>query len=186
MTCQPLPVPDVHEPSAIVLVEGESDRQAVMALAERRGRSLDDEGVAVVAMGGITNLAKHLARHEGSTVFGLYDSGEEGVVASSLALSGRTERADLERLGFYVCVEDLEDELIRAVGADRLVAVIEQQGEIGRFRRMQRQPAQRDRPLHAHLRVFLGNRKVRYGRLLIESLDLDEAPPPLEMLLSRL
>lgn len=182
-------MPDVHEPSAFVLVEGESDRQAVMALAERRGRSLDDEGVVVVAMGGITNLAKHLARHRGSTVFGLYDSGEEGVVASSLALSGRTgrtERADLERLGFYVCVEDLEDELIRAVGADRLVAIIEQQGEIGRFRRMQRQPAQRDRPLHAHLRVFLGNRKVRYGRLLIENLDLDQAPAPLEMLLSRL
>jgi hypothetical protein len=180
---------DASPPSTVVLVEGESDRQAVLGLAERSGRSLDDEGVLVVAMGGITNLAKHLAWHRDSTLLGLYDSGEEGVVASSLALAipGRLpDRADLERLGFFVCVEDLEDELIRAVGAERLVAIIGEQGEMGRFRRMQRQPAQRDRSLHAHLRVFLGNRKVRYGRLLVESLDLDRAPPPLEALLSRL
>jgi hypothetical protein len=40
----------------VVLVEGTSDRVALQALAERRGRSLEAEGVSVVPMGGATNI----------------------------------------------------------------------------------------------------------------------------------
>ena len=39
-----------------VLVEGESDRQAVLAAASAEGRDLADEGILVVAMGGATNV----------------------------------------------------------------------------------------------------------------------------------
>ena len=46
--------------STAVLVEGESDRAAVEALAERLGLPLDTLGVQVVAMGGITNIGHHL------------------------------------------------------------------------------------------------------------------------------
>ena len=35
----------------------------------------------------------------------------------------------MERLGFYVCVEDLEDELIRAIGAAGVEALIDSQGD---------------------------------------------------------
>lgn len=178
---------------SVILVEGDSDRAALESLAGRTGHDLVAEGVAVLPMGGATNIGRFLDRYgpRGADVglAGLCDAREERDFARALERAGfgsDLAREDLERLGFFVCVEDLEDELIRAVGAERLVAIIGEQGEMGRFRRMQRQPAQRDRSLHAHLRVFLGNRKVRYGRLLVESLDLDRAPPPLEALLSRL
>ena len=44
-----------------VLVEGESDREAVLALAGKRGVRLTDRGVEVLAMGGITNIARYVA-----------------------------------------------------------------------------------------------------------------------------
>ena len=53
-----------------VLVEGDSDRLAVEALARRHGRQLDAEGVAVVAIGGATN-AGHAVRRYGPTGRGL-------------------------------------------------------------------------------------------------------------------
>ena len=46
----------------VVLVEGTSDRRAVEALARRRGRDLEAEGVAVVPMGGYGNLPRLLER----------------------------------------------------------------------------------------------------------------------------
>jgi hypothetical protein len=58
--------------------------------------------------------------------------------------------------------------------------ILEKDGEAGRFRTFQRQPAQRGRPIEAHLLRFLGirsRRKIRYGRLLVEALDLDRVPP---------
>ena len=47
-------------PRAVVLVEGASDRAALEVLAERRGRDLSAERVAIVAMGGATNIAHYL------------------------------------------------------------------------------------------------------------------------------
>jgi hypothetical protein len=45
---------------AVVLVEGISDQRALEALAERRGRDLDVEGVSVVAMGGAQAIGRFL------------------------------------------------------------------------------------------------------------------------------
>lgn len=45
-------------PRPVVLVEGASDRIALLTLASRLGRDLS--GLDVVAMGGITNLRRHL------------------------------------------------------------------------------------------------------------------------------
>jgi hypothetical protein len=178
--------------SAVILVEGESDRAALTALAELRGRNLCDERVLVVAMGGITNLGHHLARHMGdeTAVVGLCDAGETGLVANALqraGIPGIRTREDLESNGFYVCVEDLEDELIRALGTDAVIRFIEGQGELATFHRMQRQPAWRGRPVAAQLRRFCGirsGRKVRYGRGLVEALDPDRVPYPLDAVLA--
>lgn len=184
-------MPERPEPSAVVLVEGESDRAAVTTLAERRGRDLAGDGVVVVAMGGITNIGRYLGRHDRQAVLGLYDAGEERVVANALARFGHGHdlgRPGLERLGFYVCVEDLEEEMIRTLGTDRVLEVIEDQGELATFRRMRSQPAQRERPLDRQLHRFIGTRsgrKIRYGRLLVEALDPDRVPAPLDGLLSR-
>ncbi|WP_369256277.1 TOPRIM nucleotidyl transferase/hydrolase domain-containing protein [Geodermatophilus amargosae] len=46
---------------AVLLVEGTSDREAVMAAARGQGRDLPAEGVRVVPMGGATALRRHLA-----------------------------------------------------------------------------------------------------------------------------
>jgi hypothetical protein len=93
----------------------------------------------------------------------------------------------MERLGFYVCVEDLEDELIRAIGAAQVEALIDSQGDLGSFRSLQHQPEWRSQPAGAQLRRFLGSvarRKLRYARLLARSVDLDRLPHPLEALLN--
>jgi OLD-like protein len=103
---------------AVVLVEGISDQIAVETLAARLGRSLQSEGVAVVPMGGVQAIGRVLTRFgpPGAKLrlAGLYDLGEERVVQRALQRAGvgssfPSTRADLEELGFYVCVVDLED-----------------------------------------------------------------------------
>lgn len=175
----------------MVLVEGDSDRTAILSLAGRRGTDLN--GVDIVSMGGATNLAAHLARfsdYSDLTLAGLCDVAEESVFRRQLRRSGvdvGNTRESLAAVGFFVCVTDLEDELIRALGEDKVIEVIESEGELGSLRRLQAQPAQRDRTVTQHLHRFIGarsGRKARYGALLVEALDLDRVPQPLDALLA--
>ena len=178
-----------------MLVEGISDRVALETLAARRGRDLAAEGVAVVAMGGARNIRRFLElfgpRGLDVRLAGLSDAGEEGEVRRGLERAGLGSdlgRADMEALGFYVCVADLEDELIRCLGPAAVERVVEAQGELGSFRTFQRQPAWRGRSPQVQLRRFIGThsgRKVRYGRLLVDALDLTSVPRPLDRLLAR-
>jgi hypothetical protein len=175
---------------AVVLVEGISDQCAVEALAERRGRNLAAEAVSVVPIGGAHAIGRFLERFGPRgidvKVAGLCDAGEEADVRRALESAGfgtELTRADMERLGFYVCDADLEDELIRALGASAVVEVIDAHGDLGSFRTMQKQPEWRGRPVEAQLRRFMGSggrRKIRYARFLVEALDLDRVPRPLD------
>jgi hypothetical protein len=178
----------------VVLVEGVSDQRAVYALAARAGRDLDTEGVAVVPMGGATNIARFLDRLGPAgadlRLAGLCDAGEERGFRRGLARAGlgsaQPSRSDLERLGFFVCDADLEDELIRALGVAAVEQVIDREREIGSLRILQRQPAQRARTREQQLRRFFSSRagrKIRYARLLVEALDPARVPAPLEGLL---
>ena len=178
---------------AVILVEGVSDRRALETLAARRGRVLTADGVMVVAMGGAQAIWQFLERFgpHGSDVAlaGLYDAAEEPDVRRGLERTGietGSSRLELERLGFYACVDDLEDELIRAVGAERFVDIVEERGELGPFRTLQKQPEWRGRPLDQQLRRFLGNsnRKIDYAPLLVDALDLARAPRPLDAVLA--
>jgi hypothetical protein len=179
----------------VVLVEGESDLAAITTLARRLGRDLAGERVAVVPIGGSKNIRRFLEhygpRGRDLRVAGLYDAGEEHDFRRGLERAGLgtdLERADLEARGFFVCVADLEDELIRALGVDRVVEVVEAEGELRALRTMQRQPAQRDVSPAAQLRRFMGTRggrKIRYGTLLVDALDLASVPRPLDLLLQR-
>jgi OLD-like protein len=169
------------EPRAVVLVEGTSDRRAVETLARRRGRELDAEGVAVVPMGGYGNLPRVLEQVRGLRVAGLYDAGEERHFLRAL---GCVDRDELERAGFYACTRDLEEELTRAVGADGVLRVLEEQGELRSFRTYQKQPAHRDRTLEEQLHGFMWNRKQRYAVFLVEALDLARTPRPLDRVLA--
>lgn len=178
----------------VVLVEGMSDQRALEALAARRGRDLDAEGVAVMAMGGSKKIGSFLHRYgpQGHDVrlAGLCDAAEEGDFQRGLERAGfgsRLARADMERLGFFVCVADLEDELIRSLGAASVEQVIEAQGESTPFHTFQRQPAQRGRTIEAQLRRFMGTRsgrKILYAAMLVDALDLTRVPRPLDHVLA--
>jgi hypothetical protein len=178
----------------VVVVEGTSDRIAVEALAERRGLDLEAQGVSVVAIGGAQAVGTYLERLRADRpdvrLAGLCDAGEERHFLRGLERAGMGEgldRAAAERLGFFVCVLDLEDELIRALGADVVEEVVDRHGDLGRFRTMQKQPEWRGRSKDAQLRRFLGSggrRKIRYARYLVDALEPAQVPRPLDRLLA--
>jgi hypothetical protein len=136
---------------AVVLVEGMSDQAAVQTLAERSGRDLRAEGVFVVPMGGATNVGHFVDLFGpggfGVRLAGLCDQGEE-----------RDFRRGLDGVGpYFVCVADLEDELIRTLGAASVVQVVDAHGDLGRFRTLQKQPEWRGRTTEEQLRRFMGS-----------------------------
>ncbi len=181
--------------SAVILVEGVSDQAALEALAPRLGRDLSRDRVFIVPMGGATNIAAFLDLFGppglGARLAGLCDEAEEHHVRRGLAHAGLAPgpgRPGLERLGFYVCVADLEAEMIRALGPEAVEQLIAAEGELPGFRRFCQQPAQRGRARDQQLRRFLGirsGRKARYGRVLASALDLDRIPRPLHGVLAR-
>ncbi|MFJ2033253.1 TOPRIM nucleotidyl transferase/hydrolase domain-containing protein [Streptosporangium sp. NPDC087985] len=180
----------------VVLVEGISDKSAIKALAERRGRNLAAEGVSLVAMGGATNIGTYIGKFgppgRNLRLAGLCDAGEEGAFWRGLERAGlgsNLNRSDLEALGFFVCVADLEDELIRALGIATVERVVDAEGELRSFRTLQKQPAWRGRSTHDQLRRFMGSgggRKIRYSGPLVAALELDRVPRPLDGLLAHL
>ena len=179
---------------AVLLVEGISDQIALETLAVRRGRDLAAEGAVILPIGGAHGITRYLRRFgpEGAGVrlAGLCDAAEEGMLRRALTTAGvgsPSTRKDVERLGFHICVEDLEDELIRAAGAALVEDLFDDHGDLGSFRRMQRQPAWRGRAHEAQLRRFLGagaQRKLRYARLLVEAVRPDRIPRPLDAVLA--
>jgi hypothetical protein len=179
---------------AALLVEGVSDRIALETLAERRGRDLEAEGVAVVAIGGAQAIVRFLnllgPRGLDLELAGLCDAGQERDFRRGLERAGlgsNLSRAEMERLGFYVCEADLEDELIRALGPATVEEIVDAHGDLRALRTLQRQAAWQGRPLGEQLRRFMGSggrRKIRYARFLVEALDLNQVPRPLDLVLA--
>jgi hypothetical protein len=156
--------------SAVVLVEGITDRIALEAVAARLGRDLARDGVEIVPIGGAQAIRRAFAAYEGGRVVGLCDVGEERWFRRVLGDAT------------YVCVRDLEDEVLRAVGTPRAEEVLAAQGDLETFRSFQNQPYWRGRPVEAQLRRWLrasDRRSKRYPPLLIAALELDEIPQPL-------
>ncbi|MFI6811961.1 TOPRIM nucleotidyl transferase/hydrolase domain-containing protein [Nonomuraea sp. NPDC050328] len=180
----------------VVLVEGESDRAAVEAMAHRHHRDLTAEGIAVVPMGGATSIGTYLAKYgpQGADLrlAGLVDLREEPDFQRALERAGfgpSLTRTDLETLGFFVCVADLEDELIRALGTEEVERVLATGGDLSSFRTLQGQPAWRGKPVQDQLRRFMGagsGRKIRYAGPLVAALTPDRIPHPLARLLAYL
>lgn len=180
---------------AVVLVEGVSDQIAVETLAGRRGRDLEAECVVILPIGGAHAITRYLTRFgplgAGARLAGLCDLREEEIFRRGLAaaqVGSPRSRAEMEHLRFYVCVNDLEDELIHAVGAAGVEALFDSQGDLGSFRTLQSQPAWRGQRPAVQMRRFLGSgarRKQRYARLLVEAaVGLGRVPRPLGALLT--
>ncbi len=191
-----MPAPDevVVGLRTVVLVEGVSDQRAVEALAERSGRDLAAEGVAVVPMQGATNIGHFLERYgpHGLDVglAGLCDVAEMRFFQAGFERAGLgavTTRSELEHRSFFVCDADLEDELIRALGVDAVERVLAERGDLASFRKFQQQPAQQGRSDQARLRRFMGTRggrKIEYAPVLVNALPLADIPAPLANLLA--
>ena len=167
-------------PESVVLVEGRSDQAAVEVLFGHDALDSERLDVAVVSMGGATNLVTHLERFAGKAerIAVLCDAGEEAYVR-------RMIEADGVSAGVFVCRSDLEDELVRAVGLEFMLDFIDRQGEGRRFRTMQKQPDQRDQPVSHHVHNFFGifsGRKLRYARDLASELNPSDVPEPLQRL----
>ncbi|MEU1329783.1 TOPRIM nucleotidyl transferase/hydrolase domain-containing protein [Streptomyces sp. NPDC005865] len=173
------------EVRTVVLLEGPSDFEAVDALAERRGRDLAAEGVCVLPMGGAMSVGRYASLLGppglGLRLTGLCDANEQGFYERGL------ERAGAPHGDFFVCDADLEEELIRALGTETVEEIVRVEGDLRAWQTFVRQPAQHGRPREQQLRRFLGTkkgRKIRYGRLLVEALAPEQAPAPLDDLLT--
>lgn len=184
-------MPEQH---TVVLVEGTSDQLALEALARLRGRDLGGEGISIVPMGGATGVGRFLEvfgpHGLDRRLAGLCDVAEEGYFQRGLervGLGSNLTRAEMEALGFFVCVADLEDELIRSLGTPVVEEIIEHHGDLRSFRILQQQPAQQTRSTDAQLRRFMGTRsgrKSQYATWLVDALDIRRVPRPLEGLLA--
>src|SRR5206468_8152552 len=130
----------------LVLVEGDSDVSAVRALANLIGCDLGLYDIQIRSCHGVTNFSRVLAEfvraHPGAEFCGMYDVADEWHVRRALANVSISVAAheSLESVGFFACVADLEDELIRALGAEAVERVLEAQAELISFRRFQAMP----------------------------------------------
>ncbi|MEW1758678.1 TOPRIM nucleotidyl transferase/hydrolase domain-containing protein [Streptomyces cyaneofuscatus] len=171
-----------------VLLEGPSDAAAVNALAESRGRELAAEGVCVLPMGGAMSVARFAGllgpSGLGIRLTGLCDERERGFYERGWERAGAGAEQE-----FFVCAADLEEELIRALGVPRVEQLVQTEGDLRALQIFLRQPAQQGRTAQQQLRRFLGTkkgRKIHYGRVLVEALDADQVPAPLDDLFATL
>ena len=109
----------------MILVEGITDRLALEAVGARLG--LDLAGVEIVQIGGAQAIRRAAAEYEGERLVGLCDANEERFFRRVLPDAT------------YVCVKDIEDELVRAVGVPRVEELLVAQGELTTFRNFQNQ-----------------------------------------------
>ena len=178
----------------VVLVEGESDVAALTQLPGIHGSGPSDV-VQIRAMGGATNIRQQLdcaVREDGvRRILGLCDVAEARFYQRALADQGfaADSPSDLAAYGFQCCVVDLEDELIRALGPDRVLGVLTDLRLMRRFDTFRTQPFWRDQNLHAQLRRFAGTtsgRKATFARALTRALPPDRLPGPLARLIDQI
>ncbi len=181
-------------PAVLVLLEGRSDVAALQALAAGRGLTIPSDRVELVDMGGATNIRRHVrARlHPAypSTLLGLCDARETPFFLRALRAEGLAARRpeDMAMHGFHVCHDDLEDELIRALGTVETVGLLHTLGLGEQFATFCRQPAWRGRPVHQQLHRFVGTtsgRKEALAGAFAGALSPGRVPDPLRRLLDQ-
>ncbi|MBD8871177.1 hypothetical protein [Nocardioides donggukensis] len=179
----------------VVLLEGRSDVAAVRNLLADGDLAAQRHRVELVDMGGVTNVRSRLDeladRRPAARVLGLCDAADTRFVVRALTAHGLPVEAaaDLPAVGFHVCEADLEEELIRALGVDRVLAVLDRHDLRERFETFRQQPAWQGRPVSAQLRRFAGvasGRKELLAGALAAALTPDRVPGPLRRLLDDL
>jgi hypothetical protein len=152
--------------AVVIAVEGFSDRIVLERISRRLGRDLVAEGIRIEAIGGAHAIRRFVAELGSDVaVRGLCDENEEHLF-----------RRVLEDV--FVCVPDLEGEMIRALGVDRMLEIVDRDA----FATMQRQPGQRGRPIELQLHRWLRSSSSRYHRYLpvvADALEPNRVPAPL-------
>src|SRR6185436_18648571 len=156
----------------VIAVEGTSDKGVLEMISRRLGRDLAAEGITIQAIGG-AHAVRRFVEELGSDVAvrGLCDENEEHLFRRVLD-------------DVYVCVPDLEGELIRALGIERLLEIVDRDS----FETLQRQPAQRGRPVELQLHRWLRSISSRYHRylpILVDAVEPDRVPAPLVRVLGQ-
>jgi hypothetical protein len=150
----------------VIAVEGVSDKVVLETISRRLGRDLAAEGIRIQAIGGAHAIRRFVAELGSDvTVRGLCDENEQHLFRRVLD-------------AVFVCVPDLEGELIRAIGLERVLELVDTEA----FAKMRRQPAHRETPLEKALHRWLRSSSSRFHRylpVLIDAVELDRVPAPL-------
>lgn len=176
----------------VVFVEGYSDRVVLLQLAAKLKRNLDAEGITVLSLDGGCGLGTYLRLFgpQGLNLapLGLCDEDKEKRWIDELFGAGIavTDRASLKASGFFVCVKDLEQEFIRALGLAQTQAIIAAEGQAATFATFQKQPKYASQPLEEQLRSFLHNAATQWAIPLVDGLNLSAIPGPLDELFKTL
>jgi hypothetical protein len=156
------------------------------------GRDLDAEGITVIALDGGAGIGAYLRLFGpgglGISVLGMCDEDKETQWQTELQKAGfpATSRQAMQQAGFKVCVKDLEEEFISAMGATAVQGVIASEGDAAAFAAFQGQPTQASVSLPEQLRRFLHKNNTRYAIPLVDALDLKAIPAVPKDLLSGL
>lgn len=176
----------------VILVEGQSDKYALEAVAAKKNRNLDSDGVTIVAMRGAGGIDTFLGLlgPQGLKVklAGLCDTNEEAMWARALeshGLGAKLNRAAMGSLGFQVCDKDLEDVLIVAVGEKETLVLIDALGDKSAFDRFAQQPTQKSKSVSEQLHDFIHSRgrNITYAPLLVDKIEPTKLPIALERLI---
>jgi hypothetical protein len=150
----------------VIAVEGISDKVVLETISRRLGRDLATERIRIQAIGGAHAIRRFVAELGSDVaVRGLCDENEQHLFRRVLD-------------DVHVCVPDLEGELIRALGVERMLEIVDRDS----FETLQHQPAQRGRPVELQLHRWLRSISSRYHRylpILVDALELDRVPAPL-------
>jgi predicted ATP-dependent endonuclease of OLD family len=173
-----------------MFVEGPSDRLAILSLAKKNNLSLDSLGVSVIALNGAGILTWFLKLF-GPTGFQLPVCGicdldhlsQWSKVLENLGLGKSLSRSEMEKIGFFVCDRDMEDELVKALGDAAVLQAIDENGDTQDWNVFCQQPNNKTLARAAQIRAFLAaKRKVIYAPILVSKLSAT-VPRPLQQVL---
>lgn len=176
----------------VVVFEGQSDLLAFRELARTAGNELDGRGVSLLSLEGANVFATYLQllgpRGLDLELFGLVDADKEGDWIDALNAAGVAiaDRHQLAAAGFEVCDPDLEVELLGALTAAQVDAVIDAEGDRQRFDTFSVQPAYAGAQLGDRQLAFVKNNKVRYAPLVAAEVATADIPAPIGELLARI
>ncbi len=176
----------------VILLEGHSDLLAIRVLARALDVDLDARGISLLSLDGAGSVVHYLSLFGpaglGLTLRGLCDADHEETWRTRLQDAGIevTDRAAMNAVGFQVADADLEEELIGALGTQRVSELIEKENADQAFANFTQQGAIARLSLAEQQHDFLHKQSVRWAPVLAADLSVEDIPQPIRDLLEGL